>query len=353
MPFDLKDHLKQLVESHAPSGHEGPIREVIRAAWTPLVESFEQDGLGSLIGIRHATRPNGTPRKIMLAAHMDEIGMMVRDIVDGFIFVQKVAGIDPRVMMAQPVLVHGRQALPGVVATIPPHMLNEKDRNKYPTVEDLVIDVGLPHDEVTKLVRIGDLVTPDTPLMEMEGDLVVAKAMDDRACVAIVTACLHHLQDMHHSWDVYAVATVQEETGLFGAATAAYHINPDAAIALDVTFAPQPGISSDTSEINGGPAIALGANIHPRLYEHLVSTAKKHEIKYQVDPLPGVTGTDAWTIQIAREGIPTALLELPLRNMHSPIETASLKDMERAGRLLAYAIVGLDDTFVGAIEDKE
>jgi putative aminopeptidase FrvX len=340
-----------LVESHAPSGHEGPIREVVRAAWTPLVASFEQDGLGSLIGIKPATRPLSTPRKIMLAAHMDEIGLMVRDIVDGFIYVQRIAGLDPRVMMAQPVLVHGRQQLPGVVATVPPHALRESERNKYPDAEGLMIDVGLSHEKVIQLVRIGDLVTPDTPLMEMDGDHVVAKAMDDRACVAIVTAALHHLQDLHHSWDVYAVATVQEETGLFGAATAAYKINPDAAIALDVTFAPQPGITGDTSEINGGPALAIGGNIHPRLYEHLTATAKKHEIKYQVDPLPGATGTDAWSIQIAREGIPTALLELPLRNMHSPVETASLKDMERAGRLLAYAIAGLDETFVGAIED--
>jgi len=353
MPFDLKEHLKQLVESHSPSGHEGVIREVIRTAWTPLVDTFEQDGLGSLIGIKRATRPLATPRKIMLAAHMDEIALMVRDIVDGFIYVQRVAGLDPRVMMAQPVLVHGREMLPGVVATVPPHALRESERNKYPDAESLMIDVGLPHDEVTRLVRIGDLVTPDTPLMEMEGDHVVGKAMDDRACVAIVTAALHHLQDMHHSWDVYAVATVQEESGLFGAGTAAYHINPDAAIALDVTFAPQPGVNSETSEINSGPAIALGANIHPRLYEHLTATAKKYEIKYQVDPIPGATGTDAWAIQIAREGIPTALLELPLRNMHSPVETVSLKDMERAGRLLAYAIAGLDETFLGSLDDKE
>lgn len=353
MPFDLKEHLKQLVESHAPSGHEGRIREVIRTAWTPLVESFEQDGLGSLIGIKRATRPSSTPRKIMLAAHMDEIGLMVRDIVNGFLFVQRVAGIDPRVMMAQPVLVHGRETLPGVVATIPPHMLRESERNKYPDAEGLVIDVGLPHDKVTQLVRIGDLITPDTPLMEMEGDHLVGKAMDDRACVAIVTAALHHLQEIQHSWDVYAVATVQEESGLFGAGTAAYHINPDAAIALDVTFAPQPGVTGDTSEINGGPGLALGANIHPRLFDHISSTAKKHEIKYQVDPLPGATGTDAWAIQIAREGIPTALLELPLRNMHSPVETVSLKDMERCARLLAYSIASLDETFVRAIEDKD
>ncbi len=328
MPFDLKEHLKHLVESHSPSGHEASIREVIRTAWTPLVDSFEQDGLGSLIGIRRATRPLSTPRKIMLAAHMDEIALMVRDIVDGFLYVQCVAGLDPRVMMAQPVLVHGRQMLPGVVATVPPHALRESERNKYPDAESLMIDVGLPHDEVVRLVRIGDLVTPDTPLLEMEGDHLVGKAMDDRACVAIVTAALHHLQDMHHSWDVYAVATVQEETGLFGAGTAAYHINPDA-------------------------AIALGANIHPRLYEHLTATAKKYEIKYQVDPIAGATGTDAWSIQIAREGIPTALLELPLRNMHSPIETVNLKDMERAARLLAYAIAGLDETFLAAQDDKE
>jgi len=349
--LDLKSHLKTLVEAHAPSGHEGPIRQIIRDAWTPLTDRMEADKLGSLIGIKRATQPVEPPRKIMLAAHMDEIGMMVREIVDGFIYVHDISGVDNRVMLAQPVVVHGRRPLPGVVASVPPHLLSNSARKKYPSFDELVVDVGLPADEVADLVRLGDLITPDAPLIEMQGKQVAAKALDDRACVAVLTVCLDVLKGMQHRWDVYATATVQEETGLYGARTAAYQIAPDIAIALDVTFAPQPGVDNDdTSEVGGGPGIGIGPNFHPLLAEKIKERARFHEIKLQDDIIRAASGTDAWAIQVAREGIPTALVEIPVRNMHSPVETADLRDIERAGRLLAHFIAGLDADFLAAID---
>jgi len=348
--LDLKAHLKALVEVHAPSGHEAAARAVIRQAWEPLVDDFEGDKLGSLIGIKRATQPLETPRKIMLAAHMDEIALMVRDIVDGFIYVHRIAGMDNRVLLSQPVMVHGRRALPGIVAAAPPHLLSAAERRKYPTFDALVIDLGLPAETVESLVQVGDLITVDVPLVELSGNRVAAKAMDDRASIAAVTVCLHELQSMQHSWHVYAAATVQEESGLLGATTAAYHINPDIAIALDVGFAEQPGIPPDESlEMGGGPAIALGPNFHTKLHEQLKSVADRYEIKWQLDVIPGRSGTDAWAIQVAREGIPSALLSLPLRNMHSPVETLDLRDIERAGRLLAQFIASLDADFMSSL----
>jgi tetrahedral aminopeptidase len=350
--LDVKQHLKSLVEAHAPSGHEAPVREIIREAWQPLTDDMQQDKLGSLIGIKRATIQTGQPaRRIMLAAHMDEIGMMVRDIVDGFIYVHRISGVDHRVMLSQPVMVHGRRPLPGIVASTPTHLTTEDMRKKYPTFDDLIIDVGLPAEEVNQLVRIGDLITPDVPLLELQGRKVAAKAMDDRACVAIVTVCLDALQGMQHRWDVYAAATVQEETGLYGAKTAAYFIKPDVAIALDVGFAKQPGVDADSSgEIGGGPLLGIGANFHIKLCDKIRDVAKYHEIKLQDDPIPGASGTDAWAIQVSQEGVPTALLSLPLRNMHSPVETADLKDIERTGRLLAHFIASLDTDFLAAID---
>jgi tetrahedral aminopeptidase len=349
--FDLKNHLKTLVETHAPSGYEGPIREVIAEAWAGVTDEMEQDKLGSLIAIKRATQPLNPPRRIMLAAHMDEIGLMVRNIVDGFIYVHRISGVDHRIMLAQPVIVHGKRPLPGVVASAPPHLLPASAREKYPTFDELVIDVGLPANEVSKLVRIGDLITPDAPMVELQGKRVAGKAMDDRACVAAVTVCLNTLKGMNHQWDVYAAATVQEETGLYGARTAAYHIRPDIAIALDVTFAPQPGVSGDeTCEIDGGPSIGLGPNFHSKLYDKIKETARSYEIKIQDEIVPGHSGTDAWAIQVALEGVPTALLGVPIRNMHSTVETLDLRDIERTGRLMAYFIAGLDETFLGAIE---
>lgn len=349
--LDLKAHLKTLTEAHAPSGHEAPVRDLLRAAWLGLTDRLEQDKLGSLIGVKTATQPLDPPRRIMLAAHMDEIGLMVRDVIDGFIAVHRISGVDARLMLAQPVIVHGRRSLPGIVASVPPHLLPANARGKYPGFDDLLIDVGLPAAEVTELVRIGDLITPDAPLVELNGQRVAGKAMDDRACVAAVTVCLDALHGLHHSWDVYAAATVQEETGLYGAATAAYHIQPDIAVALDVTFAPQPGVDSDdTAEMNGGPAIGLGPNFHPKLVEKIKDIARKYEIKLQDDVLPGASGTDAWAIQVAQEGVPTALLSIPIRNMHSPVETVDLRDIERTGRLLAQFIAALDGDFLPALE---
>lgn len=349
--FDIKAHLRALVEAHAPSGHEAPIREIIRAAWADLTDSMEQDKLGSLIAIKRATQPVDPPRRIMLAAHMDEIGMMVNAVVDGFLFVHRISGVDNRVMLAQPVMVHGREMLPGIVAAKPPHLLTTSARQKYPAFKELVIDVGLPAERVAELVRVGDLITLDVPMLELQGTKVAGKAMDDRACVAAVTFCLHELQAMHHSWDVYAAATVQEETGLLGAKTAAYAVKPDIAIALDVAFAPQSGVDADSAlEMDGGPGIGVGPNFHVRLYDKIRETAKQHEIKLQDDLLPGNSGTDAWAIQVALEGVPTALLEVPIRNMHSPVETADIRDIERCGRLLAHFIADLDADFLAAIE---
>jgi endoglucanase len=349
--FDVKAHLKRMVETHAPSGYEGAMRDVLREEWAGLVDDFETDKLGSLIGIKRATQPLGTPRRIMLAAHMDEIGLMVRDVVDGFIYVHRISGVDNRLMPSQPVIVHGRRALPGIVASVPPHLLTADQRQKYPSFDELIIDVGLPAAEVSALVRIGDLITPDAPMIDLNGSRIAGKAMDDRCCVAAITVCLNELKSMQHQWDVYAAATVQEETGLLGAATAAYSIQPDIAIALDVTFAMQPGVEPDTGrEMGGGPVIAIGPNFHARLVEQIKETARRNEMKFQDEAIPGASGTDAWAIQVAREGIPTALLGIAIRNMHSPVETLDLKDVTRTGRLMAQFIAGLDADFLASID---
>ena len=337
--YNPKAHLKKLVETHAPSGYEEPVAALLREEWAHLVDEFDSDRLGSLIGVK---RGRGSGRRIMLAAHMDEIGLMVREIEDGFIYAHRVSGIDPRVMLAQPVLVHGRRVLPGIVATMPPHMLNRDDRKRYPPIDALVIDVGLPADEVESLARVGDLITPDAPMIELKGRLLASKAMDDRACIAVITTCLELLRGARHDWDVHAAATAQEEVGLRGATTAANHIAPDCAIALDVGFAEQPGVS-DGAKLGGGPQLGIGANFHPAMVKRLQDVAEYYEIKWQRDIMPARTGTDAWAIQVAREGVPTALLSIPLRNMHSPVETLDIKDIERCGRLLAHFICALDD----------
>jgi len=349
--FDLKSHLKTITEAHGPSGFEGPVREIIRAAWQDFTDTMEQDGLGSLIGIKRATIPINPPRKIMLAAHMDEIGFLVRDIVDGFLYIHDIWGMDSRVLPAQPVIVHGKRPLPGLVAAMPPHLTPPDKRKQYLPFDALVVDVGLPASEVAELVSIGDVITPDAPLLELLGKRVAGKAMDDRACVAAITVCLHQLQSLQHSWDVYAVATAQEETGIYGATTSAYQIQPDIAIALDVSFADQPGLDEDDAcKIGEGVSVGMGPNFHNKLREKLVEIARYYEIKIQDELAPHPGGTDAASIQVSRTGVPTLLLGVPTRNMHTPVETVDLADIERAGRLLAHFISSLDADFMAAID---
>jgi endoglucanase len=251
------------------------------------------------------------------------------------------------VLLGLEVIVHGQRDLPGVVATRPPHVLPEEERKEIAPWDKIFVDVGLPAEEVEELVEVGDLISIRREMVELQNRRVAGKALDDRACVAIVTLALDHLSRVEHAWDVFAVATTQEETGLKGATTSAYGIAPDLAVALDVTIGAHPGVSSvDALPLGKGPSIGVGPNCHPKLATRLEQAAQAHEIPYQIEPIPGRSGTDAWALQVSREGIPTALLGLPLRYMHQPVEMLDVQDVERAGRLLAAFIAELEMDFL-------
>jgi endoglucanase len=330
--------LKQLSEAEGIAGFEGPIRELVRQKWEPFVDEMRDGKLGSLVALKKGAGPEPCP-KLMLAAHMDEIGLMVTDIEKGFLRIARVGGADRRVLLGLEVTIHGRRDVPGVVATRPPHVLSKEERKKTVPLEKIYVDVGLPEEKVKELVSVGDLISIRREMSELKNRRVSGKALDDRACVAAITLALERLQRVQHAWDVFAVATAQEETGLKGAIAAAYGVAPDAAIALDATFGEQPGVSkSDTFPLGEGPSIAIGPNFHPKLVERLKKVAEDREIPYHMEPIPGRSGTDAWAIQVTREGVPTALISVPVRYMHQPVETLATADVERAGRLLAAFI---------------
>lgn len=347
MSLDLNNLLQQLSETAAPSGHEGPARQVIRGAWEGLADEFHTDGLGSLIAIKHGTGPQPR-RKIMLCAHMDEIGLIVAEVRGAFIRTEPLGGVDYRGLLSQPVLVHGRRTLKGLFGAAPPHMA--LDRKKYPGAGELWVDVGLPPEEVSALVRIGDVITFDTAFTALKGERVSGKSLDNRASVAALTLCLDELAHHDHAWDVVAVAAVQEEVGMNGAATAAYQVQPDLAIAIDGTFGTQRGVDEDEGyALGSGPTISRGPNFHPLLVQVFRDLAKELDIKLPVEALPGDSGTDAWLIQVSRAGVPVLLLSIPIRNMHSPVEVADLRDIKRTGRLLAAFVAGLEPDFLGRI----
>jgi endoglucanase len=233
-----------------------------------------------------------------------------------------------------------------VIGSRPPHVLSAEERNKPAPMDQLFIDVGLGEQALQEAVRVGDLITIRRPFTELKGGLVSGKAFDDRAAVAAIAVCLDVLRTLRHEWDVYGVATVQEEVGLRGAMTSTYGIAPDAGIAIDVSFGKQPGVGpADAIELDKGPSLVFGPYLHPVLFGELQRVAKEHEIPVQIEVAPGGTGTDANAMQVTRAGVPTALLGIPVRNMHTPIETLAVKDVLRTGRLLAYTIAGLDEGF--------
>lgn len=342
-----REFLKAICEATGVSGYEQGVRAIVSREFSSLCDETHVDPMGNLWGVKRGSLGQ---RRIMLAAHMDEIGLIVKKLDKHVIRFTQVGGFDVRVLPGQPVTVHGTVDLPGVIGSRAPHVLPASERDKVVPMDNLFIDVGLSEDEIGSYVHTGDLITIRRGFVDLKNNLAASKAMDDRAGVASLYECLRLLQTLKHEWDVYAVATVQEEVGLRGAMTSAYGVAPDAAIAIDVTFARTPELPEvGTFELDKGPAIARGPNMHPALTARLEETARLNEIPYQSEPLPGRTGTDAWAIQVAREGVPTGLIGLPLRYMHTPCETLSIRDVERAGRLMAWFITGLSESFVGEL----
>jgi endoglucanase len=349
--MDVLAHLKELSAVPGVSGYEAAVRDLIRAAWTPLATHVQVDPLGSLWATK--TGSGAAPRpKIMLAAHMDAIGLMVH-LVDGeFLRVTPIGGIDARVMPGQSVTVHGREALPGVVVQPPAFLLPEAHREGIVPLSELLVDVGLPADKLSALVKVGDVISFAQPPRELQNERLTAKSLDNRASVAALSVCLEALQGRAHVWDVVAVATVQEEITFAGAITSAYALRPDLAVAVDVAFGSGPEgkeFADHTFPVGGGPVLGLGPNIHAGLHAALKAAAERAEIPYAVEALPMHSGTDAFAMQVAREGIPTMVVGIPLRNMHSPVELLAVKDVTRAGRLLAEFVAGLGADFMSTL----
>lgn len=340
--------LGDLSEAAGPSGFEHNVGSRIASELRPYSDSVQGDALGNVIAMRsgagQAEDDSARPR-LMIAAHMDEIGLIVTKIEDeGFLRFAPVGGVDPRVVVAQEVTVLSDPPVNGFIGVKPPHLLPADERDKTIPMEEMFIDVGMNADEVRRRIRPGDVAVIKRRFTRLQGTRAAGKAMDNRTSVTATVEAMRLLAGLHHTADVYAVATVQEEVGLRGAMVSAYGIVPDAAIAVDVGFGAAPGLPEDDVIKTGkGPAIALGANVHPRLHELLVETARLHGIPHQIEPMPAASGTDAWALQVVRSGIPTAVVSIPLRYMHSSVEVVDIEDVRNTARLLAHAAAALTE----------
>lgn len=334
---DLVKQLNKLTASVGLSGYETEVRRQIEDLWKPFCDEVSVTPLGSFHALRKGTAPEPRPR-LMITAHMDVIGLMVTEIVDGFLRVTEIGGVDTRILPGQSVRIHGRRKLYGVIVQPPPFLLPEEYRSTSRAVplEHLWVDTGLSAKEAAGVVQVGDLVTFDSPLMELGNDLVCSAGLDNRASVMALTVCLEALQNRKTLWDVWAVASVQEEETLGGGATSAFNLRPDLAVIVDCTWGSGPGSPSNkTFPLGKAPVFGWGPTVHPYIYKTFLDIAGQLEMSYRTEPMPGRSGTDTDRLQTVAQGIPTMVICLPLRYMHTPVEIISVKDIQRVGRLLA------------------
>ena len=335
----MRKLIKQLSDLRGISGFEYRLNNEIKKMLEPYADEVKTDALGNVIAIKRCGTENAP--SIMVEAHCDEIGLMVTSVTkEGFITFANVGGVDPRILPSLEVTVHGRRDIFGVVGIKPAHLLED---GKSVKIRDMAIDTGLSADEVKELVSVGDSITIAQSVGKIGSRQWSGKTLDDRASLAAVIQLMKNLKNVQLFADVYAVAAVQEEVGCRGGKVAAYGINPTMAIAIDVTHGITPDNSDGAFELGSGAVVAVGPNIHPMLSKRLFETAKKHKIKTETEVEGGDTGTDAWEMQVAADGIPTALLSIPLKYMHTSVETLAVSDVEAVTELLENFIKELEE----------
>lgn len=348
---DILPFLKSIISVSGLSGHEAPVANLIEQKWKPLVNEISRSKVGSLHGLKQGSGKSPRP-SVMLVAHMDAIGLMVSHIEDGFLYVTNLGGIDSRVLPGTPVTVHASSGadLYGVVAMPPAALLPDGEGHDAIALKHLFIDTGLTPGEVSKQVCVGDRVSFNTEPIEMAGGCVSGHSLDNRASIAALTICLEELQSKSHVWDVWAVASVQEEVTFAGAYTSAFQVRPTIAVAVDVTFGKGTGSTGHNAfAIGKGVTLGVGPSMHPFLHKRFTEVAKQVEIPVKDEAMPESSYTDADGLQLTAEGIPTMVLSIPERYMHTPVELVAVKDIQRAGRLLAEFVTSLEADFIEKI----
>ena len=337
--------LENLLDAPSPSGYEQPAQRVFRDYVAPWCDEVSTDVMGNVFA-RVAGKGTDLP-KVMIVGHTDEIGLQVKYIDDkGFLYFAAVGGVDAHLTPGKRVNVHtAAGALAGVIGKKPIHLMDAKDRETVVKLDAQYIDIGArDKKEAQKLVRVGDAVTFESSFTRLQGDRVASRGFDDKAGCFVVAEVLRLVKASGKKLnvDLYGVSSVQEEIGLRGGTTSCYTVNPDVGICVEVDFATdQPDVEKKHNGEVGlgkGPILARGANINPHLFELLSAAAEKEKIAIQHTASPRATGTDANVMQISRGGVATALVKIPLRYMHTPVETVSLGDLEDAARLIVAAL---------------
>lgn len=338
--MDIFDALERLAGERGPSGFERPVAQAAQELLSPLVDETWLDRMGNLIGVRRCGRTGA--KKLLLDAHLDEIGLMVTGHAEGFLRFAAIGGVDPRMLPDREVTVLTHPPLPGVVACLPPHVLTREEEDKAIPVDKLCIDVGLTQEEAQRRVPVGVPITYRGGCFPLGKKRICGKSLDDRACFAALLLCAQYLKDKPADVDVYFMGSTREEVSGAGASCGAFAIHPDYCVAVDVTHGRTPDLRDPEGRafrLGGGPVIGVGPNMARWMTRRFQEKAKALDMPCQLEVMAGDTGTNAWGMQICREGIATAILSLPLRYMHTPVEVVDKTDLEQVGRLLhAFAV---------------
>ncbi len=332
------EFFKKILETPSPSGYESPLQEIVRDYMAEFADEVRTDFHGNVIAVKNPD----APLRVMLAGHCDQIGLILQHIDDdGFLYVQPIGGWDPMQLIGQRMTVWAAGGpVFGVIARKPIHLLTDEERKKVPKIKDLWLDIGAANkEEADDLVRIGDPITVELGFTEACNGRGVSPAMDDKAGAWVVIEALRRVDKSKLNCALYAVSTVQEELGLRGAKTSSFGIDPQIGVAVDVTFATDcPTIEKKEEgdiKLGAGPVVYRGPNMNPRVVASLIAAADASEIPYQLAAEGRATGTDANAMQVNRAGVATALVSIPNRYMHSPVEMIALDDIDKAADLLA------------------
>lgn len=337
--MDIKDTLRKLTDASGVSGDESCACDAALELLREYAPNAETDAFGNVTAVISCGDP--AAKTLMLDAHIDQIGMIVSYIDNGgFLKVGACGGLDMRTMLAQSVTVHGREKLHGVVCTLPPHVAS--DHSKVPEVGDIAIDIGMDKEQAEKYISLGDRVTVDSSYRQLD-ELISAPSVDDRGGVCVILRALELLKDRRLRCNIAVCFSAQEETGERGAKQAAFRLAPDEAIVVDVSFGRTPDSAPhETAELGSGAMIGVSAVLDRGMTQQLKSLAEKNSIPYTVEVMPSSTGTNADAISVTRSGVRCCTVSIPIRYMHTPIETVDVRDIEAAAQLIA-AYAGGDE----------
>lgn len=337
--MEIEKIITELCSMSGPSGWESEVGERVEELLRETMDTVWTDVMGNVLAVKKCGAENAP--KVMLDAHMDEIGFVITGAQEGYLKFDKVGGVDARMLPACEIKILTSLPIYGVVRTMPPHVLTSEDMEKAVKIEDLFIDVGMTQEEAEKAVPPGTMAVYSETVRPLgKNGLLCGKALDDRACLAAVIKAAELLKDEKLNVDLYIMASTQEEVGLRGAKVGAFGVFPDYCISVDVCHASTPDCDEySTHRIGGGPAVTRGPNMNRAFTEKIISAAEECGIDCQIDIEPGgSSGTNAAAVQVTREGVATALIGIPLKYMHTPVEVISAGDAEKTAQLIAAAV---------------